>query len=470
MPPPNTPTAGAGLANYYMDDLDLGEVPPNTPATAYSLSPNVPRQQRNLRLGLDRQSDDGQDTPPEASTQHAVDFRALTYVDPVDENLHCPICRVPMVEPVDTACDHTFCKDCITEAFKYNNLCPIDRLSLSNTSLNKAHRLVTAQLDSLLVKCPCCSAPVPRAMLVNHLERYCKEALVRCATRACKSFVKRKLYVKGCLHYDLRCPDCYKILQLIDMSDHREHDCEERHKACDQCGMDILRCKEDIHLEKCQYVPVCCKWEEYGCEFESRRKDLHTHEEVCAFKMVGPIAEMLKKEISDLRSEVRTLTEKDQIQERRIKFLEGGLSAHRDTDRPLDYADLPNSALSSLPDSSHADPLDSGHEYLLSLVEAQETKVDRLSAGMTELEAKQTMLLFNETIQIKNELAEMRSSQQVLSMHVRWLLNFRRQENQRRFGAGPSSSGGGSDGGGSSSDMPFSRRLSDVTRDIVTKL
>lgn len=469
MPPPNTPSnAGADL-HYYLDDLDLGDVPPNTPATAYSLSPNVPRQ-RYLRLGLDHQPENDHNPPPESNMPHVVDFRGLTYVDSVDENLHCPICRVPMVDPVDTACDHTFCRDCITEAFKYNNLCPIDRLSLSNTALNKAHKIVTNQLDSLLVKCPCCKDPVPRAMVVNHLDRYCKEALVQCSSRACKSHVKRKLYIKGCLHYDIRCPDCNKIMQLLEMSDHREHDCKERHKACDHCGGDILRCKEDIHLEKCLYVPVCCKWEEYGCEYESRRKDLHKHEEVCAFKLVGPIATMLKKEISDLRSEVRTLTEKDQIKERRIKFLEGGLSAHRDTDRPLDYADLPNSALSSLPDSSHADPLDSGHEYLLSLVEAQETKVDRLSAGMTELEAKQTMLLFNETIQIKNELAEMRSSQQVLSMHVRWLLNFRRQENQRRFGAGPSS-GGGSDGGGSSSDMPFSRRLSDsITRDIVTKL
>jgi len=160
--------------------------------------------------------------------------------------------------------------------------------------------------------------------------------------------------------------------------------------------------------------------------------------------------------------------EKDQIKERRIKFLEGGMTGNRDMDRPLDYADL-SSQVSSLPDSSHADPLDSGHEYLLSLVEAQETRVDRLSAGMTELEAKQTMMFFNETIQIKNELAEMRSSQQVLSMHVRWLLNFRRQENQRRFGPGPSASG--SDGGGSSSHMPLPRRLSDsINRDLVTKL
>jgi TNF receptor-associated factor 5 len=470
MPPPNTPrNPSADLTNYYLDDLDHDEVPPNTPATGYSLSPNMSRQ-RYSHLSIDRRPGSGRQPLPEPNLPHTVDFRGLNYVDPVDENLLCPICRVPMVDAVDTACDHTFCKDCITEAFKYSNLCPIDRFPLSCTTLNKAHKIVVNQLDALLVKCPCCTSPVPRAMILNHLERYCKEALVKCAGKTCDDVVRRKLYGQGCLHYDTSCPDCDMIMQELEMAEHREHDCKERHKACDHCGGNILRCKEDVHLEKCQDVPAHCKWVEYGCDYESRRKDLHRHADVCTFKLVGPIAEMLKKEINDLRSEVRTLAEKDQIQERRIKFLEGGLGGHRDTDRPLDYVDIPSQALSSLPDSSHADPLDSGHEYLLSLVEAQETKVDRLSAGMTELEAKQTMMLFNETIQIKNELAEMRSSQQVLSMHVRWLLNFRRQENQRRFGAGPSS-GGGSDGAGSSSDMPLSRRLSDsMTRDIVTKL
>lgn len=444
------------------------EVPPNTPASSYSLSPNAPRS-RYQPLSIDRRPP--RQPLPEPNLPHSVDLRSLTYIDTVDQNLNCPICRSPLVDPVDTDCDHTFCRECINEALKHSELCPIDRFPLPrHAPLTRAHKIVTNQLDALLVKCVCCETPVPRAMLQNHLERYCEEALVKCAGKTCNEVVRRKLYSKGCLHYDTVCPDCSNIMQEIDLAHHREFDCKERHKPCDHCKGDILRCKEDIHIEKCQHVFAACKWAEYGCEFESKRKDLRYHAEECAFKLVGPMAEILKKEINDLRQDVRTLTEKDQIRERRIKFLEGGLSGQRDNERPLDYADLPSQTISSLPDSSQAEPLDSGHEYLLSLVEAQETRVDRLAAGMTELEAKSTMMLFNETIQIKNELNEMRSSQQVLSMHVRWLLNFRRQENQRRFGAGPSSAGG-SDGGGSSSDMPMGRRLSDsMTRDIVTKL
>jgi len=120
------------------------------------------------------------------------------------------------------------------------------------------------------------------------------------------------------------------------------------------------------------------------------------------------MAEILKKEINVLRREVRYLNEKNQGQERRIKFLESG---PKDSDRNLDCADIPAHSAPNMGESAGAEPLDSTNEYLLSLIEAQETRISQLSAGMTELEAKQTMMLFNETIPIKNELNEMRSSQ-----------------------------------------------------------
>jgi hypothetical protein len=181
------------------------------------------------------------------------------------------------------------------------------------------------------------------------------------------------------------------------------------------------------------------------------------------------MAEILKKEINVLRSEVRYVNEKNQAQDRRIKFLESGA---KDSYRHLDCSEMPNHSSPNMPESASAEPLDSTNEYLLSLIEAQETRISQLSAAMTELEAKQTMMLFNETIPIKNELTDMRSSQQVVSMHVRWLLNFRRQENQRRFGTGGGAPGpnGGSDSGASGGEGPIPRRLSDSMRDLITKL
>ncbi|PSS22155.1 hypothetical protein M430DRAFT_34133 [Amorphotheca resinae ATCC 22711] len=470
MPPPNTPRHSSADLSHAALDLHSFEASSNSPATSNVQSPQARRERRYTSLNA--QVAEGLDNTTSSSLglPHSVDFRALTYVGTVDENLICPICRVALVDPVDTQCDHTFCRECIAQALSHNEICPIDRYPLPRDApFGRPHKIVINQLDALQAKCPCCEAPIPRSMLQNHMEKYCKEALVRCPSKTCDEVVKRKLSDRGCLHYDVTCPDCKEIHKEIDIGHHREFVCKERQKECEHCGADILRCKESEHIEDCPDVIASCAWAEYGCQHESKRKDLYLHADECAFKIVGPMAEILKKEISVLRAEVRALNEKNQAQERRIKFLESG---PKESDRHFDYADISSHPVSSLPESASAEPLDSANEYLLSLIEAQENRISQLSAGMTELEAKQTMMLFNETIPIKNELTEMRSSQQVVSMHVRWLLNFRRQENQRRFGAGATSprSNGGSDAGGSGGDAPLPRRLSDSMRDLITKL
>jgi TNF receptor-associated factor 5 len=474
MPPPNTPNSprnlSADLTNMAFD-LYGSQAPPNSPANGYNISPQANRERRYA--SLNSHVADSFDTAASLSLgiPHNIDFRALTYIDSVDENLVCPICRVALIDPVDTACEHTFCKECISKALSHSEVCPIDRYPLSrDTQLSRSHKIVTNQLDALLVKCPCCDAGIPRSMLQNHMEKYCRDAPVKCPGKSCTEVVKRRLSDKGCLHYDVACPDCETICQEVDIEFHREFKCKERQKECEHCGAGILRCDEDEHIKECPDVITPCQWAEYGCQHEDKRKDLYLHADACALKSVGPMAEILKKEINVLRREVRYLNEKNQGQERRIKFLESG---PKDSDRNLDCADIPAHSAPNMGESAGAEPLDSTNEYLLSLIEAQETRISQLSAGMTELEAKQTMMLFNETIPIKNELTEMRSSQQVVSMHVRWLLNFRRQENQRRFGSGegaPGPSGGGSDSGGSGGDAPLPRRLSDSMRDLITKL
>ena len=178
---------------------------------------------------------------------------------------------------------------------------------------------------------------------------------------------------------------------------------------------------------------------------------------------MGPLFESLKEEAAALRGEVQSLQEKDKAKDRRIRFLESDRSMASTSSNALGY---PVPDMSTLPDhtttSMEYAPYDSRDQYLLSLLESQESKVDQISAGMTELEAKQTMMLFNETIPIKEQLAELRSAQGVLGMHVRWLMNFRLQE--RRPGAGAAGPSNvpkpGSGPGGLASQAP--RRLSDT--------
>ncbi|KAH8684662.1 hypothetical protein BGZ60DRAFT_398044 [Tricladium varicosporioides] len=413
--------------------------------------------------------------PSELNLRHTVDLRGITYDGTVDENLMCPICRCPLINPVLTDCDHIFCRECIDDSLSHSKLCPIDRLPLSQDDLFRAPKMVFNQLDSLKAKCPCCGISFARSMLENHMEKYCPESLVRCPSsqseKGCTEFVKRRVSSQGCLHYQSHCPDCSEAILQIQMEDHRDKYCVERLGACEHCNTIILKQRREEHERSCIEIVEQCKWARYGCPHEGKRKGLDSHLEDCTFKVFGPMAEMLKKEISDLRTEQRSLAEANHLQERRIKFLESG---QRASDRPLEFMDL---SLGNLPDTASSETLDSGHEYLLALLEAQQSRLSTLSAELSDLQAKNTMMLFNETLPIKNELAELRSTQQVTCMHVRWLMRFRMQENQRRFGGGPSLGppppSGGPDGGGPSSDMSpsLSRRLSDSgTRDLITKL
>jgi len=401
-----------------------------------------------------------------------VDLRAITYIGTVDENLMCPICRCALIEPITTKCDHTFCRECIDNSLSLNEICPVDRSPMArNVPLTKSPKIVTNQLDNLKVKCPCCENTVPRSMLKHHLEKYCVEAPVVCpgkyTERYCHQNVKRKYAEKGCMHYLTECPDCLGALFQIEMEEHREFSCRQRQSHCDLCGAEILRCEISEHDKECPEKVVSCKWDEYGCEHKAKRVDLQNHTTECKFKLVGPLADTLKKEINALRTELKTLTETNHLQERRIKFLEKGSQS---AERLLDYSDFSGHALDPLTRPGDEGSLDSAHEYLLSLLEAQESKVSQLSADMTELDSKQTVLLFNETIPIKNELAELRSNLQVTSMHVRWLMRFRIQENQRRGGGIVPGPAGGTDAGGASSDSVLPRRLSDSVREIITKL
>jgi hypothetical protein len=194
------------------------------------------------------------------------------------------------------------------------------------------------------------------------------------------------------------------------------------------------------------------------------------------------MAELFKRQIGDLQSEVRALNEKNEVQERRIKFLEKGntLADHQSDHHLASYADLPASPFQSLPNVPSPYQMEPAQEYFLSLLEAQEHRVNRLATDLTDLDSKQTVMLFNETMPIKNEMAEIRSNLQVTSTHVRFLMRLRLQENQqRRYGGwgapagptgGPSGTGSAGSGPPSSPEPSLPRRLSDTTRDNLTRL
>ncbi|KAI1091516.1 hypothetical protein F5B19DRAFT_483907 [Rostrohypoxylon terebratum] len=378
----------------------------------------------------------------------ALDLRALDYEDEVDENLICPICRVPFVSPVITTCDHVFCRKCITQAHALNPVCPIDRLPLKLVSETRpAPKIIFNQLDNLRVKCPNnirgCSLVVSRSLIENHVARYCDQTLVPCPHPVCDKTTVRKDLGKGCLHYNLR----------ADLEDHQDNRCPNRKKECVLCFGEYVRHKQEEHDEVCPQMYIPCKFAPFGCKQDVKRMFAEDHASMCDYRVVGTVGEQL----AELRADIRILEEKDQLKDRRIKFLESRGFPYSSTNSPDPIPDI------GLPESSlaHEAPYESRDQYFLSLFETMESKVERLSSAINEIEGRHSMMLFNESTQIKDQLTDIRSTMGVLGMHVRWLMNFRLQERGRL--ASPGLSGPIADNPIRHHDPPsLSGRLSDL--------
>src|SRR5436853_528212 len=91
---PSSPQAYV-VSQYSSDEIRLpiegSRPPPNTPASDFSISPR--HAESALRMKQSRK-------PSNLNLVHFVDLRAVTYETVVDENLVCPICHCPLVDPV----------------------------------------------------------------------------------------------------------------------------------------------------------------------------------------------------------------------------------------------------------------------------------------------------------------------------------------------------------------------------------
>lgn len=411
----------------------------------------------------------------EAREVAKVDLRSLEHTTPVDENLICPVCRVALIDPITTSCDHVFCRDCFSQSYAITKICPIDRTNLMVPhDIGPTHRLILNQLDSLEVRCPNkadgCTKLLPRSMVQNHVTKYCEYSMVPCKDSDCGRDVRRKDAEKACLHKTVQCPDCSHQMWQRDLEYHRLSVCEQRRARCDACHIDILRVKAEDHQLECSEAWASCRWAIYGCPHSSKRKDLEDHRASCSFEVMGPVVDSMKEEVKALRGEIQYLNEKDRVKDRRLRFLECTRTAVN-SENHNSIMDI--SSFADTPANADYGPYDSRDQYMLSLLEHQESQVDRLSAGLTELEAKQTMMLFNETLPIKEQLAEIRSTQSTLGMHVRWLMQFRMRDSRASVKTAAAGDKGGPlepGSGGAGPSMGPIRRLSDTMRENITKL
>lgn len=157
------------------------------------------------------------------------------FVNPVPSDCLCPICSEVLEDPLETqACQHAFCRPCISTWLGDHGSCPLCRHKLTRTGLNPLHRIWREKLGSLQVRC--------------------------------------------CYHGN----GCTDEMQLVGLSAHMLN-CVYRKMGCpnEDCDTTVLRCDLDAHLAVCPCRRVACP----DCQLELRSQDLPNHGCIPALRM-----------------------------------------------------------------------------------------------------------------------------------------------------------------------------------------
>ncbi|EEY19688.1 conserved hypothetical protein [Verticillium alfalfae VaMs.102] len=198
-------------------------------------------------------------------------------------------------------------------------------------------------------------------------------------------------------------------------------------------------------LDECLEFAAPCKYTDFGCRQTAKRQQLRTHHESCPYQVCDVIGQTLKRQEAEMKRLQRENDRRDkQIEELQRQFQE------QQSGSSLDIMRL----------SPYSRKIGTAEEAVMGVYEDVERRIETVKKDLTDLEGRQTVMVLNEVMPIKNEITEIRSNLGILKMHVAWLMNKSREEVERSrlanrtmggasgAGSGGSSSTGGSNGGG----------------------
>lgn len=345
-----------------------------------------------------------------------VDIKALEYTGPVNPNLVCPICRCPFLSPRRLRCDHIFCADCLNQSMldEYaNSTCPSCRQQiypLMPDAIQPVSRIIIHILDDLTVKCPSmsdgCQTELARGTVRDHIMNYCSYADVVCPAENCDLVVARKDFAQGrCLHSKVHCPDCQQSLLERDLENHRNHDCRLVHLSCQYCGLETLRTEQVEHLKECPEVTFACEAAPYGCDFRAKRSDFETHLKICPLAKLVPFLELQNDRLEAQKEALDHLTAKNNILQTAVSNVIESLESQPDSiDRRA----------STIVDVSTT-------HHLLCVHESLRRDVERVSMELSHLDAKASMMILNESLRAKDEMAHTNAAVNGIRTQLHWL-------------------------------------------------
>lgn len=147
-------------------------------------------------------------------------FDTLRFIGEVDEEFHCYICSLVLENPVQTSCEHHFCRHCISEWLTVNQLCPVDREPLSQPHLKPLNRSFRNLWNKLKMKCEF------RKALLSMNQCQCLRIFVFIESEGCEEVVKLEhlqAHLTTCEYISITC-DKGCNLQMI-RREYRANDC-----------------------------------------------------------------------------------------------------------------------------------------------------------------------------------------------------------------------------------------------------
>jgi hypothetical protein len=416
-------------------------------------------------------------------TEPGLDLRALDYVADYEPHLMCPICHIPLIDPISLECDHCFCTKCFVQSCDRVSAdegpkCPTCRATIT-VAPRKASRLIVNMCDDLKVRCPNegCGKILARGHIEYHATKQCEELHLKCpAFPTCTKLTKRKHFVAEQCRHDTHIDcGCGKIVEIgkDDWLKHQNQECPQAGVKCETCNK---RIPDDTYLpgtvHECEMPQKTCPGEEFGCGGCGDDVELADHVQQCTIARLAPSLKAQASLLAEVKSELAWTKTRNEVLENALDQLNElgrnerlSLPASRrpGTSRAEEFS-LPSLGFedshqweqqlsgpwNALPLPTHAEQhgtLDTtSQQHLLALHESLRTNfanlqvdVRDLSSNLADVDARISMHIMNETLRIKEDLAHTNAALFATRSQLQWLLNRERagQHNAIRGRAPP---------------------------------
>ena len=450
-------------SNTLLDQLlsDRAALVESSSYTQLTEPPRTPVRSTNRRNSSSTTSEDSWKNECSSSW----DICNLEYVGDVDENLMCPICHSPFVSPISLQCQHIFCNSCLMKAMDHqqdiNKICPSCRTPTGLYLIVPVPKVIHRILDETRVKCPLsskgCTEILPRGTVQTHLDRYCGYEETFCPSDDCDQLVPRRLAQDNCLHKLVGCPDCSEEISSLEMSTHQDKYCEVAATTCPDCSFSIWKQGFNDHKRICSERLLPCTAAEFGCEFIGKQESKELHTASCPLVTLAPIIRMQNSRLLDHAMALKNL-------QRKTSLHDAFLDTVKDTLAKFPPGDLGAQAFPSHSMDPTQAQFDSPSSHLLSLHETLREEVERVSAAVSNLDAKTDTAFLNSSLRGKEEAAHRDAIIAQLRVQVQWLVSSRLQgihmsrSTDAVLGSGTRRDGGGDEPG------PSTPRLNSLTR------